>query len=180
MGSDDCGGRRRVVRGSTTVVGELLLVGVAILLAVIVATVVFDIGESLTPSAPKIQFDVGFEDGGRPTADDRLTITHEGGDSVPSDQLTVAVTDVSIGGGTTIDENYSATANWSNTTLTAGAALTIDDESDLVDAHGHQPRCVGQCPGSGLDLSRATLRIEWTTPASGVNVTLLEWTGPDA
>lgn len=182
MSGDDCRRIRGDTSGDSPVLAELLLVGVVIVLTMVVATMVFDIGASIQSPAPQIQFDAAFDDtSGLPAStDDRLVITHEGGDAVGADRLRVVLTNVSIGGGRPLDANYTATANWSTATLTAGTSLTIDDESDLVDTHGRQPLCLGQCAGADLDLDRAALRVVWT-PANGeTNTTLWVWTGPDA
>jgi flagellin-like protein len=150
-------------RGVTPVVGIVLLVALALLLAATVAAFALGIeddGES--DRVPTVV--VGFEYDNRATNDDTLTIVHKSGQAVNTDRLDVVVDGASCDGGGDPNGRYTVATDFSMPgTLTAGETFTIEGSTT--------------CPAGDLDLSDATVRVAWN-PESGASTLLRTWHGP--
>ncbi|WP_153952672.1 type IV pilin [Halosegnis longus] len=67
------------------VIGVILMVAITVILAAVIGTFVLGLGSNVQ-STPTAQFDIDLTDD---------TITHEGGDSIPTGELTINGADVS-------------------------------------------------------------------------------------
>ncbi|WP_058367656.1 type IV pilin [Haloparvum sedimenti] len=71
-------------RAVSPVIGVILMVAITVILAAVIGTFVLGLGDSVQQSSPSASFDFEFD-----TSNDNVTVTHEGGDSIPSAQLNV-------------------------------------------------------------------------------------------
>ncbi len=69
-------------RGVSPVIGVILMVAITVILAAVIGTFVLGLGDSLN-QAPQAQLDVSS------TSTDNITISHNGGDSIPESDLEV-------------------------------------------------------------------------------------------
>jgi flagellin-like protein len=71
-------------RAVSPVIGVILMVAITVILAVVIGTFVLGLGDQVQQTSPNAQWD--WE---QSTSDPVLTVTHEGGDSVPAARLEV-------------------------------------------------------------------------------------------
>jgi flagellin-like protein len=71
-------------RAVSPVIGVILMVAITVILAAVIGTFVLGLGDQVSESAPQAQFtfDQNSTD---------ITITHDGGDTIPADALNVTV-----------------------------------------------------------------------------------------
>ncbi|WP_058365339.1 type IV pilin [Haloparvum sedimenti] len=102
-------------RAVSPVIGVILMVAITVILAAVIGTFVLGLGDSVQQSSPSASFGFDYaENGGNYTT----TVTHEGGDSIPSDQVAISYTH---GNGSTVSEPW----NGSND-ITAGDSTEVD------------------------------------------------------
>ena len=141
------------------VIGVILMVAITVILAAVIATFVLGLGDNLSNTAPQASF--GFDYSESP---DELTVTHEGGDTIPSSELSASVSGAS---GTNSPNGPYSNLFDGYSRVSAGATDTIDD--DAIDG------------GSGsLDLDSATVRVVYSSSDGSSSATLGEWSGPSA
>ncbi|GAB3412560.1 hypothetical protein GCM10027435_05410 [Haloparvum alkalitolerans] len=87
-------------RAVSPVIGVILMVAITVILAAVIGTFVLGLGDSLQQSSPSASFGFDYVDNG---TDYDATVTHEGGDSVPIDQLSVTFTNAS---GASVTEDW--------------------------------------------------------------------------
>ena len=112
-------------RAVSPVIGVILMVAITVILAAVIGTFVLGLGDQVSESAPQAQFTFDFsENGSNPEV---LTVTHDGGDSIEADQLSLNV------GGAEVWTSTSAVVTedtaWP-TTVSAGDTLRLIDNSD--------------------------------------------------
>src|SRR6056297_2187850 len=83
-------------RAVSPVIGVILMVAITVILAAVIGTFVLGLGDQVSESAPQAQFTFTFtEDATQVTAgggvEDRVTIVHDGGESIPSDEISVVI-----------------------------------------------------------------------------------------
>ena len=135
-------------RAVSPVIGVILMVAITVILAAVIGTFVLGLGDQVSESAPQAQFTFDLD-----TSSDELTITHDGGDSVPSDEINVT------GGGNDI--------RWDN----ANGVTTVSDVS------AGDSTVVGDSTvaGGGTEdavTSGETIRIVWSAPNSDKTATI--------
>lgn len=119
-------------RAASTVIGVVLMVSITVILAAVVGSMVLGIGSSARfndhPQADFRWTTTNVSDG--TGANDELTITHQTGETVRTERLSVIV------GGETIYEDGSPTAPsgtsvdpWSGSSVSAGSQLTYTEDS---------------------------------------------------
>jgi flagellin-like protein len=141
------------------VIGVILMVAITVILAAVIATFVLGLGDSLSNTAPQASFSFDYED---PSGDDTLTITHDGGDAIPENELSASISGASDSSN---DGTYSDLFGSSTSDVTAGSSDTID--TSFVSE-------------GSLDLSGATVRVVFEDSDGGSSATLGRWDGPDA
>ena len=96
-------------RSISPVIGTILLVAIVVLLAAVAGTVALGFGDDTDEPAPSVSVASAFE-----ATDDydphwQFTLEHQGGDTVPADELKIKLTDDRGGTATTVyPENFTA------------------------------------------------------------------------
>ncbi|WP_416840699.1 type IV pilin [Haloferax sp. DFSO52] len=140
------------------VIGVILMVAITVILAAVIGTFVLGLGEN-TATAPQASFSFDYNS----SANGNLTITHESGDSINSDQLNItAGINITNSSGSPFAKSLSWTDfdTGSTVDVQAGSSITIQ-------------------PKTG-DLNNQTVRIVWTDESGSTSATLQKWSGPDA
>lgn len=132
------------------VIGVVLMVGVAVLLASTVHVFVFSFADEVEPKPPHAGFTFETSECG----DEPLSVTHAGGDSIEADQLYLRSPDLSLSGPFSDPSDYS-TVGIDDGTVDTGDRATICTE----------------------DLDGVTVRVVWVPESGGRSVILAEWTG---
>ncbi|WP_276258761.1 type IV pilin N-terminal domain-containing protein [Haloglomus litoreum] len=82
------------------VIGVILMVAITVILAAVIGTFVLGLGDELSATSPQATFTFDFEEASSPTTDcsiasatsganGKLTVTHDGGETIPATQLSV-------------------------------------------------------------------------------------------
>ncbi|WP_152039793.1 type IV pilin [Salinigranum salinum] len=95
-------------RAVSPVIGVILMVAITVILAAVIGTFVLGLGDQVSESAPQAQFTFENSSG-------TLDATHDGGDPVPANTLSVSVSG-------TGSEDFTGTHG---SELTAGDTLTV-------------------------------------------------------
>lgn len=93
-------------RAVSPVIGVILMVAITVILAAVIGTFVMGLGDSVSETAPTTQFDIEI-------SGSDATITHSGGDSLDSEQVSV-----SVPASASVDSDFSGT-------ITAGDEATV-------------------------------------------------------
>ncbi|WP_136600821.1 type IV pilin [Salinigranum halophilum] len=72
-------------RAVSPVIGVILMVAITVILAAVIGTFVLGLGDQVSETAPQAQFTFDFDDSA-----DELTVTHDGGDAIEANRLSVA------------------------------------------------------------------------------------------
>jgi len=105
-------------RAVSPVIGVILMVAITVILAAVIGTFVLGLGDSLGDNQPSAQLSVDIDEG---AADNVTTVSHDGGDSIPSDTLRVTISNT---------ENSSQASGNVGERLSVGDALSGGDEFD--------------------------------------------------
>ena len=149
------------------VIGVILMVAITVILAAVIGTFVLGLGDQVQSTSPQASFNFDFTDSGT-VADDQVTITHDGGDSIPSDQLEVVST-VDFDDPDTATDEDTGSSTW--TALNGGTA---------VDVSAGTAENINGSANDGTQLNGATVRVVWSSDSGDSSATLGEWEGPDA
>ncbi|WP_083866582.1 type IV pilin [Natronococcus occultus] len=117
-------------RAVSPVIGVILMVAITVILAAVIGTFVLGLGDDVTEStAPTADFDFDYED--------ELTVTHAGGDAIPSSELEVQAP--SEGEPVDFDVDSDADVSAGDTaTVTAGDGDTVQVVWDADGADSSQ------------------------------------------
>lgn len=116
-------------RAVTPVVGIVLLVAITIVLAAVIGTFVLGIGEEVEETAPTADFSFEYDDD-----DPNVTITHEGGQEIPGDELHI----VGPQGEVAWEDGHDAEPG----PVVAGSSTEIGDDHDRIADEGETIRVV--------------------------------------
>ena len=146
-------------RAVSPVIGVILMVAITVILAAVIGTFVLGLGESVqsTPQA-KFAFDYQNSD---------VTITHEGGDAISSEELNVSATS---GFG-----YYDATGALN---ATGSSSLSFKEMGITGEVSAGNSVKIGKSDGSGFNTD--TVRVVWSDMDTDKSATLSKWSGPDA
>jgi len=149
------------------VIGVILMVAITVILAAVIGTFVLGLGDQVQQNAPQASFtfDLTEDDStsgnydcedGSSLADsnsnnDRLTITHDGGDKIDAPRL-----DAKDDDGSSVAFEASCSPFASTDSISAGDTINIETNVDDV------------------------VRIVWTSEGGGNSATLGKFTGPEA
>ncbi|QSG08394.1 type IV pilin [Halapricum desulfuricans] len=147
------------------VIGVILMVAITVILAAVIASFVLGLGDT-TNTTPQASFDFDYDSAGNGTnasvADlaqsssanttGNLTVTHESGDSINENRLSITDGDHTI---EDLSSNFSSTID-DGEKIGAGTTLTFGVDSD------------------------DTVRIVYTDESGDSSSTLSTWEGPDA
>jgi flagellin-like protein len=137
------------------VIGVILMVAITVILAAVIGTFVLGLGDQVQTTSPQASFSFDFvNDRDDMSNDGILTITHDGGDSIPEEELSVT--------GTIANSTSSAISGYSGTNVADGDDMSAGDYVKLDVADD------------------TTVRVVWSAPSGDTSSTLGEWTGPNA
>ena len=131
-------------RAVSPVIGVILMVAITVILAAVIGTFVLGLGEGVQ-TTPQAKFNFDYNESGS-----ELTITHDGGDAITSDNLEV------VGNGSTTTWTAAADAGSAVEVAAGSSALVTDVQSD------------------------ETIRVVWADPDTDKSATVGKWAGPDA
>ncbi|WP_153952747.1 type IV pilin [Halosegnis longus] len=99
------------------VIGVILMVAITVILAAVIGTFVLGLGDNVQ-STPTAQFSFDYDTGASPAT---VTITHDGGETIPADQLEIVTSSSGNGG----DWNSAGTGT-TVTDVSSGTSRTIE------------------------------------------------------
>ncbi|MBX0323890.1 type IV pilin N-terminal domain-containing protein [Halomicroarcula sp. F13] len=147
-------------QGVSPVIGVILMVAITVILAAVIATFVLGLGDQVSNTAPQASFSFDYDSSGTP----QLDITHDGGDTIEAQTLTVISNEDFDGTGLS---GPVSSATWDQfdaygdgSEISAGASVTIEQD------------------GSNFD--QANVRVTYRSEQGDNSATLAEWSGPDA
>jgi flagellin-like protein len=144
------------------VIGVILMVAITVILAAVIGTFVLGLGGSVQQTAPQASFTFDFDQSGTSSdfstnpsgsSEGTLTITHDGGDSVEADRVSVAGSSVE---GSTVSVTGGSAPFSSGDTISAGNSMDI-----------------------GISNSD-TIRVTWESQNGENTATLAKFSGPNA
>jgi flagellin-like protein len=145
------------------VIGVILMVAITVILSAVVGTFALGLGES-QDTAPQSSWETDYTSG----STDELILTHQSGDPMDPDRLSIAVSGASCPSGT-IDSPKNLGTDYSVTgPVSAGSSVTVDGSA--------------LC-GGDINLDGATVRLVWEDPETddqADSAVLLVWKGPNA
>ncbi|MFC6732236.1 type IV pilin N-terminal domain-containing protein [Haladaptatus sp. DYSN1] len=132
------------------VIGVILMVAITVILAAVIGTFVLGLGDQVGNSAPQASFSFSYD------GSDVLTITHESGDKIAAEKITVKDADGDI------SEAWGSSGSFvtAGTSITVGSASTNDIDGKAVE-------------------SDDVVRLIYND-GSGDTSTLQKWSGPQA
>jgi flagellin-like protein len=147
------------------VIGVILMVAITVILAAVIATFVLGLGEQVSSTAPQASFTFEYNEN-----DDRLTVTHDGGDSVKANELFVRGQN---GAGNSVNDAWSDYLGSSGTlgVSQVTASGSIGSESAVVAGD------FAELTGVNGD---AKFRMVYNPTQGESTATLSTWEGPDA
>ncbi|MBV0923466.1 type IV pilin N-terminal domain-containing protein [Halomicroarcula limicola] len=150
-------------RAVSPVVGVVLLVAIALLLAATTAMLAYGIGEDSKGRTPQTAFDFDYDrDVG---GSDSLSIRHASGDTLTAGDVSLVVSGASASSDPNGEYGFDAfPAFGPGSSVSAGQQVTLDGSTVVSVAN--------------LDLSAATVTVRWASPTNGQTVRLARWTGP--
>jgi len=146
------------------VIGVILMVAVTVILSAVIGTFALGLGTT-QDTAPQSTWGTDYT-GGPP---DRLTLSHQSGDPMEPDRLSVAAAGATCLSGSLDSPKNLASDYGLTSSVSAGTSVTVDG-SEL-------------CTSGDIDLSAATVRLVWEdedTDDQADSATLLVWEGPAA
>ncbi|MFB9811860.1 type IV pilin [Haloarcula sebkhae] len=166
------------------VISVILMVAITVILAAVIATSVFVIGDTTTSVAPQATFSFDLEDNVEYNTDydsytaDKVTITHDAGDTIDSNSLAVRTYGDGIkyikDNGNLGGFNYRSTWTFEEMgapkKVSAGTSVTV--VTIQQDADDDADRDV-------TSLNRQELYVVYEPPNSDTSATLGYWAGPD-
>jgi len=133
-------------RAVSPVIGVILMVAITVILAAVIGTFVLGLGDQVQQTSPNAQWDWDQN------SSDALTVTHEGGDSVPVNTLEVTGSNLVSGAPACVSQG--ASGNWSSDPVTAGTS------------------CMAVNGTAGSGAASGTYRLIWTAEGGGSSSTL--------
>ena len=145
-------------RAVSPVIGVILMVAITVILAAVIGTFVLGLGESVQ-STPQAKFAFDYQN-------DDVTITHEGGDAISAQELSVAAT--SAFGYYQADGNLSAT----------NTSISFQDMGISNEVSAGNSVKIGKASNGNFNTD--TVRVVWSDLDTDKSATLGKWSGPDA
>lgn len=186
---------RRLLRDEgavSPVIGVILMVAITVILAAILGSLVLGVEQSVAEPAPHAQFTTDYASQGN----DTLTITHDGGATIPAARLNASVEGALAinSSGDTYPATYLGTENGSGAEkglygaagdVEAGDSHTLDlAQFGIVDPSTGNMERLSDLAAAGhkgeFSLREATVRVVWTAQDGETSAKLYEWTGPGA
>jgi len=144
------------------VIGVILMVAITVILAAVIASFVLGLGDQAQQATPQASFSWDYDTSG---SDETVSITHDGGDSIQSNELYVRGP-VTSGGSANLD------ATWANINSGIGSEVTAGNRVQVTGSNSD---------GGGSDLDgEYDLRVVYETQEGDTSATLAQDTGPEA
>lgn len=176
-GSGGSGGSN--TRGVSQAVSVVLLIAIVALLAAGAGTYFVAFGGELNEPAPRFTpletYDDEFGDDGQ-----ELTITHESGDRISTNRLSVRVQDAVVHNDS--DPDARTRARFEDGAIEAQVGETFRSPKTIeLNASTFVAANDGQPLGSNesVDLSAAAVRVVWASDSDAQTATIFEWHGPN-
>ncbi|MFY4811287.1 type IV pilin [Haloarcula sp. AONF1] len=139
------------------VIGVILMVAITVILAAVIASFVLGLGDTASQTTPQASFSWDYEQDNPSDTTGNVTITHDGGDSIPAQELYVRGD---------FDDSANTTAgpwgSYANATVSGDSKVTAGQTID---------------PGVG---NAYELRVIYETQEGDNSATLAEDSGPEA
>ena len=148
-------------RAVSPVIGVILMVAITVILAAVIGTFVLGLGESVQ-STPQAKFAFDYQN-------DNVTITHEGGDAIPSEELSVTGSSnltYQLDNGNPADDTL-PNASVSFESMGAGDEVSAGTSVTMTKA-------------TSGNFNTDTVRVVWSDLDTDKSATLSKWSGPDA
>ncbi|SDF85006.1 type IV pilin [Halorientalis regularis] len=163
------------------VIGVILMVAITVILAAVIASFVLGLGGS-TQQTPQASFSWEYTADAGPTnsgdgdsVDGLAVISHDGGDSIPAQELYVRGSGLAdTSSGATNDDEINTDANQ------IGSDTPRWPEENATGAMGDQSAVVGGNTAAAVVSSDFELSLVWEPSEGDTSATLSEQTGPDA
>ncbi|RNJ27413.1 type IV pilin [Halosegnis longus] len=140
------------------VIGVILMVAITVILAAVIGTFVLGLGSNVE-SAPTTQFSVDYEDA--TTSNGQITVTHDGGDTIPASALSVSVGSVGTA-------DFDGTNGYgSESSITSGKSFVVYTGGAPGSPSASNYGAVSGTPSSGDDV-----RVIWAPEDSDTSQTL--------
>ncbi|KAA9399712.1 type IV pilin [Haloarcula sp. CBA1130] len=154
-------------RGVSPVIGVVILVGIAAILAATIGVFALGFSEQRPTQAPQVAIVADYSE--RTTGNgEYLNLSFKSGETVYRDSLSVVVTGAKTSGGSDVTLDTDPIQAQAATRITSGTRITI-----------HQGHFSGTGGGSYLDLSDATLRLVWNPTNEPESETYVIYRWPD-
>lgn len=140
-------------RAVSPVIGVILMVAITVILAAVIGTFVLGLGQQVSPSTPQASFEYELSN-----SDKNVTITHDGGDAIESDNLNVSST-VNFD-----DANDGSPANTDSESFT-----TLTDATSSFDVTAGNSTEIAANSGN---FGGETIRLIWSSPDSQDTATI--------
>ena len=144
------------------VIGVILMVAITVILAAVIGTFVLGLGDQVQDNPPQAQFTTDYEN-----AENNLTFTHDGGDSI--DGTLLDITGDNIDDGNSPDDIADAADGTDE--MSSGNTIQVGGWANSTDRY--------QWDTDG-DSDSSTVRIVWTSETGDNTDTLKRWNGPNA
>ncbi|POG56061.1 type IV pilin [Haloferax marisrubri] len=144
-------------RAVSPVIGVILMVAITVILAAVIGTFVLGLGDQVGDTAPQASFAFDYDNDGGADDEAQVTITHESGDAVDADRLSI-----SIDGAAPDGTNYIESTAFSDQVSAGDSALIT----------------VGTA-GSDTSWSGEVIRVVWTSESGSNSATLQRSTAPN-
>lgn len=157
-------------RAVSPVIGTILLIAITVLLGATAAAYVFGFGDIASEKeTPQVTFD--FEYNRVVSGVDTMKIVLEGGETVTAGNLYLTISDASSTspGDPNGEYDFHSLSGSFGASSEVAAGMSVTADGNLV---GGSP--------SSLDLSAATVSVNWNNHETGNTALLASWTGPDA
>lgn len=161
-------------RAVSPVIGVILMVAITVILAAVIGTFVLGLGDQVSQTTPNASF--GFDYDRVNGGNDSLTISHNGGDTIGSTEVSVAVSGGSISASNGTDSDLNQAHNW--TDFGSGGDISAGSTADINRANLEVLSEFDTV--SEVDLSGATVRVVWQSSGGDSSAQLGRWDGPDA
>ncbi|WP_058826430.1 type IV pilin [Haloferax sp. Q22] len=131
-------------RAVSPVIGVILMVAITVILAAVIGTFVLGLGDQVGDTAPQASFSFEYD------GTDTVTITHESGDAISFDDLSVSETSAA-----SVDSETPSDAN-SDGNMNAGDTIAVEFSAGLSDGD--------------------EVRLVWTSESGSNSATLQKYT----
>lgn len=133
------------------VIGVILMVAITVILAAVIGTFVLGLGDQVQQTSPTSQFTFDYD-----STEINLTVTHDGGDGIPAEELSVSG-DINTSGDTDLTNGQTwdkASAYGIGSSVTAGDSVEIG-----IDPAASNPEVA--VIWNSVDSDRSSTLAEW-------------------